>query len=416
MGAAGSVEVAALSKKKTYDRNELQEIFGDAFEAEIFSKFASSQSGTVTLENLVGLCDSQKINGINFNFAAVKSLWFTAAHGSRGRALVELKDIVQCLLPIFQDLYLRFTSEQNNGMCVSDFRTFVESSKCGIDDSFIDSNFYECTRYPVDEEDADDVAAIRADVGQFASAVVRIANACALQDTGESDKGLREQLAEWVSMCSGALQVSSEALQNALGSTDLGCWMRDAAFFEPPPSFLNSMPHVYLDLAIETSPGSVQDVGRVVIELNGKITPKAAYNFLCLCTGERGLGEVTRLPLCFRGSSFHRVISNMCIQGGDIADLDGFGGESVYGGEFSDENFTLPHSSAGVVSMGNTGPDTNTSQFFITLRPAPHLDSENCAFGKVISGMESVHQVSKLSVDDDFRPLQRCFVKDCGKL
>jgi len=161
----------------------------------------------------------------------------------------------------------------------------------------------------------------------------------------------------------------------------------------------------------------VEEVGRVVIELNSNVVPKTAYNFQCLCTGERGLGEVTGLPLCYRGSIFHRVVPQMCIQGGDIAHQDGYGGESVYGGEFEDEGgFSLLHDAEGVVSMGNMGPNTNTSQFFITLGSAPHLDCDNCAFGRVISGMEFVKQMSAVPVDEDDKPLLRCVIRDCGKV
>lgn len=379
------------------------------------------------------------------NFEAVKTLWFTASHGGKGRALVELKDAAQSLAPLFRDLFRRFSStaeldsstkplaaeEEGRTMSVMDFRAFIAKSDCGIDDSFIDSNFYECTNYPDDEDDESEVAAIRADVSQFTSAVVRMANACALQDTGESDKGLREQLIEWLTACAGALEIPAEDLQSALGAGGMGSYCRDPLFFAPPPDFASTtLSRVFLDLAVEVQRGEgggggeLEDVGRVEIELNGEVVPKTAYNFQCLCTGERGLGEVTGLPLCYRGSTFHRVVPQMCIQGGDISNQDGYGGESVYGGEFEDEGgaeggsscFRLLHDGEGVVSMGNTGPNTNTSQFFITLGSAPHLDTENCAFGRVVSGMEFVKRISEVSVDEDDKPLQRCVIRDCGKV
>jgi cyclophilin family peptidyl-prolyl cis-trans isomerase len=352
------------------------------------------------------------------NFEAVKTLWFTAAHGGKGRALMELKDAVRSLSPHFIALFDRFSATPAEGMTVLDFRAFVAQSECGIDDSFIDSNFFECTSYPDDEDDENEVLAIRADVSKFTSAVIRVANASALQDTGESDKGLREQLIEWLTACAGPLGISAEALQSTLGESGMGSFMRDSSFFSPPSSFVGTFPRVFLDLAVEADGGGGgeggEDVGRVVIELNGQLAPKTAYNFQCLCTGERGMGEVTGVPLCYRGSSFHRVVAHMCIQGGDLANQDGYGGESVYGGEFEDEGFRLLHDREGVVSMGNTGPDTNTSQFFITLDSSPHLDTENMAFGKVVSGMEFVKKISAVGVDDDDKPLQRCFVKDCG--
>jgi cyclophilin family peptidyl-prolyl cis-trans isomerase len=359
------------------------------------------------------------------NFDAVKSLWFTAAHGGKGRALVELKATVRSLVPVFSFLFQQFSINSQQGFTVLQFRDFISKSNCGIDDSFIDSNFYEATKFPDDEDDAEEVATITADLPSFTSAVVRIANAFALQETGESDKGLREQLVQWLTTCAAALEIPVELLQTALGDSGLGCHVVDPGFFGPPVDFPEA-PCVFLDLAIEKTSEvgesdskqdvEIMDIGRVVIELNGKVTPKMAYNFMCLCTGERGEGQVSRATLCFRGSSFHRIVPGMCVQGGDIENLDGFGGESVYGGEFEDENFQLLHDTEGVVSMGNVGPNTNTSQFFITLAAAPHLNNENCAFGRVLSGMDVVRKMSEVSTDENDKPVNKCFVKDCGRI
>ena len=116
------------------------------------------------------------------------------------------------------------------------------------------------------------------------------------------------------------------------------------------------LPRVYLDIAIATDKETGEQdpavVERVELELNVPVAPKTCYNFYCLCTGERGLGEVTGVPLCYRGTSFHRVVAGMCVQGGDLQGADGYGGESIYGGEFDDENFDLKHDAGGVLSMG----------------------------------------------------------------
>ena len=144
-------------------------------------------------------------------------------------------------------------------------------------------------------------------------------------------------------------------------------------------------------------------------------SPKTAYNFYCLCTGSRGIGEVTGATLAYKKCGMHRIIKEMCIQGGDIQFNNGFGGESIYGGEFDDENLTMKHDTEGIVSMGNSGPNTNTSQFFITVAPCPHLDGQNCVFGRVISGMDAIKRLSQVSVDEDDCPTTPCIISDCGK-
>ena len=82
----------------------------------------------------------------------------------------------------------------------------------------------------------------------------------------------------------------------------------------------------------------------------------------------------------------HRVVPNFIIQGGDIINKNGTGGESIYGQFFEDENFSNKHSEPYLLSMANSGKNKNSSQFFITLAPLPHLDGVNVVFGKVISG------------------------------
>lgn len=141
-----------------------------------------------------------------------------------------------------------------------------------------------------------------------------------------------------------------------------------------------SNPVVFFDVTI-----GGQQAGRILMELYADKTPATAENFRCLCTGEKGVGKSGK-PLHYKGSSFHRVITEFMAQGGDFTAGNGTGGESIYGMKFKDENFTVKHSGRGDLSMANAGPNTNGSQFFMTFIPCTWLDGKHCVFGKVIDG------------------------------
>ncbi len=143
-------------------------------------------------------------------------------------------------------------------------------------------------------------------------------------------------------------------------------------------------PKVAMDVTIGGEPA-----GTIEAELFADVVPKTAKNFRVLCSGEEG--EEMR----YAGSPFHRIIPGFMIQGGDFTNGNGTGGKSIYGGKFDDENFEIKHEEAGLLSMANAGPNTNGSQFFITVAPTPWLDGRHVVFGKVTSGMDVVEVMEK---------------------
>ncbi|GAM28255.1 hypothetical protein SAMD00019534_114310, partial [Acytostelium subglobosum LB1] len=135
------------------------------------------------------------------------------------------------------------------------------------------------------------------------------------------------------------------------------------------------------------------NLGDLNLQLHCDLTPKACENFLELC--ETGY---------YNGVSFHRLIKNFMVQGGDPQGT-GTGGQSIWKKQFADEfKPSLSHSERGILSMANSGPNTNGSQFFITFRACPHLDRKHTVFGKVVGGMEVLKTMEMIKVDDNDKP------------
>ena len=155
------------------------------------------------------------------------------------------------------------------------------------------------------------------------------------------------------------------------------------------PKFDPANPQVFMDFKIGD-----QEPARVVFELFQGKTPKTAENFRALCTGEKG--ETDGLALHYKGNLFHRIIKDFMMQGGDFEKENGTGGRSIYGHKFEDEKVWLPHNTPGLLSMANSGPNTNGSQFFVTFRETPHLDGKHTVFGRVIQGWETVLESEKV--------------------
>ncbi|KAF7245743.1 NK-tumor recognition protein [Varanus komodoensis] len=150
-------------------------------------------------------------------------------------------------------------------------------------------------------------------------------------------------------------------------------------------------PQCFFDIEINREP-----VGRIIFQLFSDVCPKTCKNFLCLCTGEKGIGKTTEKKLCYKGSTFHRVVKNFMIQGGDFSEGNGKGGESIYGGYFKDENFILKHDRAFLLSMANRGKHTNGSQFFIRLKAI-----KSCCFSLTLEkDLEEVTEGTAVSGTD----------------
>jgi len=162
---------------------------------------------------------------------------------------------------------------------------------------------------------------------------------------------------------------------------------------------------------IETSSGKK---GRVTFGLFGDVVPKTADNFRALCTGEKGIGKAGK-PLHYKGSTFHRIIPQFMIQGGDFTNGNGTGGESIYGTKFPDENFQLKHEAPMYLSMANSGPNTNGSQFFITTVKTAWLDGRHVVFGKVIDGENFVKTVESLGSGSG-NPSETVTIVDSGEI
>jgi peptidyl-prolyl isomerase H (cyclophilin H) len=175
---------------------------------------------------------------------------------------------------------------------------------------------------------------------------------------------------------------------------------------------------VFFDIEI-----SGVDSGRIYFELFANITPKTSENFRQFCTGEFKLGPSI---LGYKNCKFHRVVKNFMLQGGDFLNSNGTGSMSIFKEEsgkakemFEDENFYVKHSKAGLLSMANSGSNTNGSQFFITCNETPFLDDKHVVFGQVIEkngGNESMTTIRKMESvgTTNEKPNLLINIKSCG--
>ncbi|KAF8517504.1 cyclophilin-like protein [Hysterangium stoloniferum] len=141
------------------------------------------------------------------------------------------------------------------------------------------------------------------------------------------------------------------------------------------------------NVVLETS------LGQIELELYWDHAPKTCKNFLELAS--RGY---------YNGVVFHRIISDFMVQGGDPTGT-GRGGSSIYGQRFEDEiHPDLRFVGAGILAMANSGPNTNGSQFFLTLAPTPFLDGKHTIFGRVKTGIRVLQRLGAVATDNQDKP------------
>jgi peptidyl-prolyl cis-trans isomerase A (cyclophilin A) len=152
--------------------------------------------------------------------------------------------------------------------------------------------------------------------------------------------------------------------------------------------------------------------GDIEVELYEERVPETVSNFVGLATGEQTWehpetgGEMTE-PL-YDDVPFHRVIAEFMLQTGDPTGTGRGGPGYTFEDEFDEE---LRHDSPGTLSMANRGPDTNGSQFFITLDAQPHLDDRHAVFGEVTDGMDVVEEIGSVETDANDQPQEEALLE-----
>jgi len=158
---------------------------------------------------------------------------------------------------------------------------------------------------------------------------------------------------------------------------------------------------------------------RVIVRLYWDVAPLAAENFATLCANGSGqskcpVGESGK-ELTYRNSKVHRVERGFVLQAGDFVMGNGAGGESVFGKKFKDERhgLNLHHDRSGLLGMGNSGKNSNTSQFYVTLGKTPQCDGKHVIFGEVVSGMETIRAAEEFATSSG-EPSVDIRITECG--
>lgn len=158
-------------------------------------------------------------------------------------------------------------------------------------------------------------------------------------------------------------------------------------------------------------------IGRIEMELFDDTVPVTTRNFRELCRGGSGRAPDGK-PLHFKNCVFHRIIPDFMIQGGDITRGNGTGGSSIYGTRFKDESFqgkAGKHKAPGILSMANSGRNTNGSQFFLCTVACSWLDGKHVIFGQVTKGYDNVKVLESFGTPSG-KPTAVVRIGDCGVL
>ena len=167
-----------------------------------------------------------------------------------------------------------------------------------------------------------------------------------------------------------------------------------------------------------------EKLGRLVFELADDILPKTCANFIALCENRSNANESKsgssdkerKNVYAYQGTKIHHIYKETFIMGGDVEKNDGTGchsaGEHRY---FPDENFIIPHSARGLLSMASIGVDTNASQFYISLKPTTYMDGRCMVFGRLVEGEDVVKNIESTFT---FRglPATEIIIQDSGLL
>lgn len=184
---------------------------------------------------------------------------------------------------------------------------------------------------------------------------------------------------------------------------------------DPKPEMPEITHHVYLDVEIDQT-GADNTHGKIIIGLFGEVAPKSTENYLHLCRCDKGNGTFSEKPLCYKGSTFHRILPNFMIQAGDFTHNDGRGGESIWGGRYYEDAFDVKLNRRYLLAMADSGiSGRNGSQFFINTVKTSWLDGEHVVFGMVVEGFELVDEIEKQGTNSGV-PRRKVTIVDSGEM